>query len=140
MCFWKREWTYLFLPFVTTLVRQPHYTGGRCADKLEEYTAVLGNRASFIVLTDSVGNEPEDETAKFYVLKKVKNMRLIKNVDSNFATHVFISRDILLDYLFKNSKQSIHYRHKTNNISLKIINIVYCKTRWEITPVFVCDI
>ena len=57
--------------------------------KLEEYTAVLGNRVSFIVLTDSVGNEPEDETAKFYVLKKVKNMRLIKNVDSNFATHVF---------------------------------------------------
>ena len=42
--------------------------------------------------------------------------------------------------LFKNSKQSIHYRHKTNNISFKIINIVYCKTRWEITPVFVCDI
>ena len=72
MCFWKREWTYLFLPFVTTLVRQPHYTGGRCADKLEEYTAVLGNRASFIVLTDSVGNEPEDETAKFCVLKSEK--------------------------------------------------------------------
>ena len=42
MCLWKREWTYLFLPFVTTLVRQP----GRCTDKLEEYTAVLGNRAS----------------------------------------------------------------------------------------------
>ena len=42
--------------------------------------------------------------------------------------------------LFKNSKQSIHYRPKTNNISFKIINIVYCKTRWEITPVFVCDI
>ena len=62
--------------FVTTLVRQPHYTGGRCADKLEEYTAVLGNRASFIVLTDSVGNEPEDETAKFYVLKKVKKCDL----------------------------------------------------------------
>jgi len=48
--------------------------------------------------------------------------------------------DILLDYLFKNSKQTIYYRHKTNNISFKIINIVYCKTRWEITPVFVCDI
>ena len=31
---------------MTTLVRQPHYTGGRCADKLEEYTAVLGNIAS----------------------------------------------------------------------------------------------
>ena len=46
MCLWKRERTYLFLPFVTTLVRQPHYAGGRCADKLEEYTAVLGNRAS----------------------------------------------------------------------------------------------
>ncbi|MCP9598352.1 hypothetical protein NNC73_16400, partial [Prevotella copri] len=28
--------------------------------------------ANFIVLTDSVGNEPEGETAKFYVLKKVK--------------------------------------------------------------------
>ena len=36
----ERERTYLFLPFVTTLVRQPHYAGGRCADKLEEYTAV----------------------------------------------------------------------------------------------------
>ena len=46
MCLWKRERTYLFLPFWTTLVRQPHYAGGRCADKLEEYTAVLGNRAS----------------------------------------------------------------------------------------------
>ncbi len=31
---------------MTTLVRQPHYAGGRCADKLEEYTAVLGNSAS----------------------------------------------------------------------------------------------
>ena len=131
----------------TTLVRQPHYAGGRCADKLEEYTAVLGNRASLdsvagtycgvlppnvettltlnadgtylliqtfkekqneqerlkgsfqvlddnilmlvhpssgehtfykvkdansIALTASVGNEPEGETAKFYVLKKRK--------------------------------------------------------------------
>ena len=46
MCLWKRERTYLFLPFGTTLVRQPHYAGGRCADKLEEYTAVFGNRAS----------------------------------------------------------------------------------------------
>ena len=46
MCLWKRVRTYLFLPHETTLVRQPHYAGGRCADKLEEYTAVLGNRAS----------------------------------------------------------------------------------------------
>ena len=46
MCLWKRERTYLFLPFVTTLVRQPHYAGGRCADKLEEYTVVFGNRVS----------------------------------------------------------------------------------------------
>ena len=46
MCLWKRERIYLFLPFVTTLVRQPHYAGGRCADKLEEYTVVLGNRVS----------------------------------------------------------------------------------------------
>ena len=46
MCLWKRERTYQFLPFGATLVRQPHYAGGRCADKLEEYTAVLGNRAS----------------------------------------------------------------------------------------------
>ncbi len=44
MCLWKRVRTYLFLPFVTTLVRQPHYAGGRCADKLEEYTAVLSNK------------------------------------------------------------------------------------------------
>ena len=46
MCLWKRERSYLFLPFVTTLVRQPHYAGGRCADKLEEYTVVFGNRVS----------------------------------------------------------------------------------------------
>ena len=46
MCLWNRVRTYLFLPFVTTLVRQPHYAGGRCADKLEEYTVVLGNRVS----------------------------------------------------------------------------------------------
>ena len=46
MCLWKRVRTYLFLPFGTTLVRQPHYAGGRCADKLEEYTVVLGNRVS----------------------------------------------------------------------------------------------
>lgn len=46
MCLWKRVRTYLFLPFGTTLVRQPHYAGGRCADKLEEYTVVFGNRAS----------------------------------------------------------------------------------------------
>ena len=147
MCLWKRERTNLFLPFGTTLVRQPHYAGGRCADKLEEYTAVLGNRASLdsiagtyngvlppnvettltlnadgtylliqaykekqnereklrgtfqvldnnvlmlvrpssgdnifykvrdgncIILIDSVGNEPEGETARFYVLKKRK--------------------------------------------------------------------
>ena len=147
MCLWKRVRTYLFLPFGTTLVRQPHYAGGRCADKLEEYTAVLGNRASLdsitgtyngvlppnvettltlnadgsyllirtfkenqneqeklratfqvldgnilmlvhpssgdnifykvrddnsIIMTDSFGNEPEGETARFYVLKKRK--------------------------------------------------------------------
>ena len=147
MCLWKRERTYLFLPFGTTLVRQPHYAGGRCADKLEEYTVVLGNRVSVdsvagtycgmlppnvettltlnadgtyllirtfkekqneqeklrgtfqvldgnilmlvhpssgdnifyrvrddnsIIMTDSFGNEPEGETARFYVLKKRK--------------------------------------------------------------------
>ena len=147
MCLWKRERIYLFLPFGTTLVRQPHYAGGRCADKLEEYTAVLGNRGSLdslagtycgvlppnvettltlnadctyllirpfkekqnerkklrgtfqvldgnilmlvhpssgdnifykvmednsIIMTDSFGNEPEGETARFYVLKKRK--------------------------------------------------------------------
>ena len=37
---------YLNCAFGTALVRQPHYAGGRCADKLEEYTAVLGNRAN----------------------------------------------------------------------------------------------
>ena len=54
-----------------------------------EHTFYKVKDANFIVLTDSVGNEPEGETAKFYVLKKVKNMRLIKNVDSHFTTHVF---------------------------------------------------
>ena len=51
MCLWKRVRTYLFLPFGMTLIRQPHYAGGRCADKLEEYTAVLGNRASLDSIT-----------------------------------------------------------------------------------------
>ena len=51
MCLWKRERIYLFLPFGTTLVRQPHYAGGRCADKLEEYTVVLGNRVSLDSIT-----------------------------------------------------------------------------------------
>ena len=46
MCLWKRVRTYLFLSFGTTLVCQPHYAGGRCADKLEEYTVVFGNRVS----------------------------------------------------------------------------------------------
>ena len=46
MCLWKRERTYLFLPFGTALVRQPHYAGGKCADKLEEYSAVLENKVS----------------------------------------------------------------------------------------------
>ena len=64
MCLWKRVWTYLFLPFGTTLVRQPHYAGGRCADKLEEYTAVLGNRASLdsIAGTYNGGLPPNVET------------------------------------------------------------------------------
>lgn len=132
---------------MTTLVRQPHYAGGRCADKIEEYSAVLENRVSLdsvagtysgvlppdvettltlnadgtylliqtfkekqneqeklrgtfqvldgnilmlvhpssgdnifykvrddnsIIMTDSFGNEPEGETARFYVLKKRK--------------------------------------------------------------------
>ena len=36
-----------------------------------EHTFYKVKDANFIVLTDSVGNEPEGETAKFYVLKKV---------------------------------------------------------------------
>lgn len=35
-----------------------------------EHTFYKVKDANFIVLTDSVGNEPEGETAKFYVLKK----------------------------------------------------------------------
>lgn len=35
-----------------------------------EHTFYKVKNANFIVLTDSVGNEPEGETAKFYVLKK----------------------------------------------------------------------
>ena len=31
---------------MTTLIHQPHYAGGRCADKIEEYSVVLGNRVS----------------------------------------------------------------------------------------------
>lgn len=35
-----------------------------------EHTFYKVKDANSIVLTDSVGNEPEGETAKFYVLKK----------------------------------------------------------------------
>ena len=37
-----------------------------------EHTFYKVKDANFIVLTDSIGNEPEGETAKFYVLKKKK--------------------------------------------------------------------
>jgi copper homeostasis protein (lipoprotein) len=37
-----------------------------------EHTFYKEKYANSIVMTDSVGNEPEDETAKFYVLKKKK--------------------------------------------------------------------
>ena len=37
-----------------------------------EHTIYKEKDANFIVLTDSVGNEPEGETARFYVLKKRK--------------------------------------------------------------------
>ena len=37
-----------------------------------EHTFYKVKDANFIVLTDSVGNEPEGETARFYVLKKRK--------------------------------------------------------------------
>ena len=37
-----------------------------------EHTIYKVKDANFIVLTDSVGNEPEGETARFYVLKKRK--------------------------------------------------------------------
>lgn len=53
-----------------------------------EHTFYKVKDANSIVLTDSVGNEPEGENAKFYVLKS-ENIRLIKTVDSVFATHVF---------------------------------------------------
>ena len=74
MCLWKRERTYLFLPFGTTLVRQTHYAGGRCTDKLEEYTAVLGNRASL------------DSVAGTYcgVLPPNVETTLILNADGNY--------------------------------------------------------
>ena len=64
MCLWKRERTYQFLPFGTTLVRQPHYAGGRCADKLEEYTVVLGNSASLDSITGTYSGvlPPDVET------------------------------------------------------------------------------
>ena len=44
-----------------------------------EHTIYKVKDANFIVLTDSVGNEPEGETAKFYVLKKkkIKNTQLV---------------------------------------------------------------
>ena len=37
-----------------------------------EHTFYKVKDANFIILTDSIGNEPEGETAKFYVLKKKK--------------------------------------------------------------------
>ena len=41
-----------------------------------EHTIYKVKDANFIVLTDSVGNEPEGETARFYVLKKRKGQVL----------------------------------------------------------------
>ena len=38
--------TDLPIPTIRDGTRSPAYAGGRCADKLEEYTAVLGNRAN----------------------------------------------------------------------------------------------
>ncbi len=39
-----------------------------------EHTFYKVKDANFIVLTDSVGNEPEGETAKFYVLNKIESV------------------------------------------------------------------
>ena len=103
MCLWKRERTYLFLPFGTTLVRQPHYAGGRCADKLEEYTAVLGNRASL----DSVAGTycgvlpPNVETT--LTLNAIKNSRQEKFYE--FLIAFFIER---LQHIIYNTSQVIY--------------------------------
>ena len=87
MCLWKRERTYLFLPFGTTLVRQPHYAGGRCADKLEEYTAVLGNRASL----DSVAR------TNYGVLQSDVETTLTLNADGTYL--------LIQSYTEKQNKQ-----------------------------------
>ena len=107
MCLWKRVRTYLFLSFGTTLVRQPHYAGGRCADKLEEYTAVLGNRASL----DSVAGTycgvlpPNVETT--LTLNAIKNSRQEKFYE--FLIAFFIER---LQHIIYNTSQGKRFYEK----------------------------
>ena len=65
-----------------TRFRQPHYAGGRCADKLEEYTAVLGNRASL----DSI-------TGTYYgVLPSDVETTLMVNADDTYLLIPLLSR------------------------------------------------
>ena len=79
----ERERTYLFLPFVTTLVRQPHYAGGRCADgdhlqdarsqRCEDDAAVCESdpkgSASFVSLVTTlfsfICTSPQNSTKKY---------------------------------------------------------------------------
>ena len=82
MCLWNRVRTYLFLPFGTTLVRQPHYAGGRCAEMLDGNVLMLVHPSSgdnifykvredkSVVLLDSFGNKPKNEDRKNYTLRK----------------------------------------------------------------------
>lgn len=51
---------------------------------------------------------------------------------------IAMRRPFTVLFSIKYSAQGIHYSHKTDKISFKIIDIVYCKARREGVPVVIC--
>ena len=141
MCLWKRVRTYLFLPFGTTLVRQPHYAGGRCADKLEEYTAVLGNRASLDSITGTYyGVLPSDVETTLtlnadgtYLLiqtfkeKQNKHERLkgtFQVLDGNILILVHPSSDDNILYKVRGDKSVFYWIRLATNLKNRIVRAI----------------
>ena len=141
MCLWKRERTYLFLPFVTTLVRQPHYAGGWCTDKHEEYTAVLGNRASLDSITGTYyGVLPSDVETTLtlnadgtYLLiqtfkeKQNKHERLkgtFQVLDGNILILVHPSSDDNILYKVRGDKSVFYWIRLVTNLKNRIVRAI----------------
>ena len=141
MCLWKRERTYLFLPFGTALVRQPHYAGGRCADKLEEYTAVFGNRASLDSIAGTYnGVLPSDVETTLtlnadgtYLLiqtfkeKQNKHERLkgtFQVLDGNILILVHPSSDDNILYKVRGDKSVFYWIRLATNLKNRIVRAI----------------